>query len=264
MILHKNTRLPPIVRKQVFEDYKNWARVTELVSKYNVSHVTIYKIINRARLKDFIPHKSINDRYRCLKWWLIRLAKIEDHVLKKKNAQARRYNKQYPWEMWHIDHSVLPAIKWDKKNEYLFVFIDDFSRELYANIYEDKTQVSATRFLQQVIEECPYKIERIMSDNGTEFKWNAYHTFVDECRRNGIKQVFTKVKHPRTNGKAERAVRTLMTMWHDKHQFTSSEQRKQTLKRFINRYNIVKPHKSLNNLTPYEFIANFYYWTPNL
>jgi hypothetical protein len=35
----------------------------------------------------------------------------------------------------------------------LFVAIDDFSRELYAAILPDKTQVSAKAFLEQVLEE---------------------------------------------------------------------------------------------------------------
>ncbi len=54
--------------------------------------------------------------------------------------------------------------------DYLFVHIDDSSRELYAAILLDKTQNSAATFLKQVIEECPYTIECTYSDNGTEYK----------------------------------------------------------------------------------------------
>ena len=68
------------------------------------------------------------------------------------------------------------------KPEHLFVAIDDFSRELYAAILPDKTQYSATNFLKQVL----------------------------------IEQRFTKVKNPRTNGKAERVIRTLLDMWYRK------------------------------------------------
>ncbi len=36
---------------------------------------------------------------------------------------------------------------------------DDFSRELYTAILSDKTQYSAAKFPEQVVNECPYTIE---------------------------------------------------------------------------------------------------------
>jgi hypothetical protein len=67
----------------------------------------------------------------------------------------------------HMDTKRLPAIKDDpnKSPEYLFAGIDDYSRELYVRITQDKTQVSAALFLDQVIQECPYTIEKIYTDN---------------------------------------------------------------------------------------------------
>ena len=62
----------------------------------------------------------------------IRLAKIEHSILEKKNKEAHRYNKSYPGEMIHIDTKLLPHIKDSNKREYLFVAIDDYSRELYC------------------------------------------------------------------------------------------------------------------------------------
>ncbi|MBW6441049.1 integrase core domain-containing protein, partial [Patescibacteria group bacterium] len=49
-----------------------------------------------------------------------------------------------------------------------------------------------------------------------------------------------KVKHPYTNGKAERVIRTIMDMWHDKTEFKSRQHRRTELIRFINFYNTVK------------------------
>ncbi|WP_231176289.1 integrase core domain-containing protein [Candidatus Absconditicoccus praedator] len=80
-----------------------------------------------------------------------------------------------------------------------------------------------------------------------------------DCIVNGIKRRFTKVRIPRTNGEAERVIRTLVEMWHNKGTFMSSEHRKMSLKRFVNGYNTVKPYKLLDNRTPYELIQKFYY-----
>ncbi|WP_371264346.1 integrase core domain-containing protein [Nitrosomonas oligotropha] len=71
-------------------------------------------------------------------------------------------------------------------------------------------------------------------------------------------QKFTRINRPQTNGKAERVIRTLMDMWHSKIHFKDCADRHIQLLRFINFYNTVKPHKSLNNATPYE-ILNAYF-----
>jgi len=84
--------------------------------------------------------------------------------------------------MVHFDTKRLPLI--EEKNttdqrDYLFVGIDDYSRELYANIFPDKTQDSAAAFLKQVIEECPYTIKTAYSDNGTEYRGvESTHAFM--------------------------------------------------------------------------------------
>jgi Integrase core domain len=75
-----------------------------------------------------------------------------------------------------------------------------------------------------------------------------------------LSQKFTKVNRPQTNGipsgaqEVERVVRTHMQMWHDQHTFKGCQDRQLQLGRFINFYNTVKTHKSLNNATPYEIL----------
>ena len=80
-----------------------------------------------------------------------------------------------------------------------------------------------------------------------------------KCKEHKIEQGFTKVRSPRTNGKAERVIRTIMNMWHDKTRFNSSAHRKNELKRFVNYYNWVKPHKGIDGLTPGEKLIGYFY-----
>jgi len=68
-----------------------------------------------------------------------------------------------------------------------------------------------------------------------------------------------KVKHPWTNGKAERAIRTLMEMWHTKTRFKNRAHRKKELIRFVNYYNTVKLHKGIANNTSMEQLMNYFY-----
>jgi len=81
------------------------------------------------------------------------------------------------------------------------------------------------------------------------------------CATNQIEQRFTKVRTPQTNGKAERVIRTLMEMWHEKTVFKNRSHRKIELIRFVNWYNTVKPHKGIENRTPMEQLINYFYPT---
>lgn len=266
MNIHKRARLTPLQRQKIFEKYyRQNLRICDLVRQYSTSRPTIYKIIHRGRHQDFSVHKSTNQRFRCLEYGLKRLAKVEAALEKKLAAQAKRYNKNYPGEMMHSDHTVLPPIKGEStfnKPEHLFIAIDDFSRELYAAILPDKTQYSSAAFLKQVVEECPYSIELWYTDNGTDYKGNPdQHEFMVACKQYGIKQAFTRPKTPRTNGKAERVIRTIMDMWEKKTEFKSRVHRKQELIRFVNFYNTVKPHKGIGNLTPMEKLIQYFYPT---
>ena len=168
--------------------------------------------------------------------------------------------------MMHFDTKKLPLLKGEKKtdqSQYLFVAIDDFSRELFVAIMPNKSMQSAATFMKQVIEECPYTIEVAYSDNGTEYKGNRDHDFVAICRNNHINQKFTKPARPQTNGKAERVIRTLMEGWHCA-KFKGRDDKNRQLCRYINYYNSVKPHKGIDDKTPYEQLIEFFFAKPNV
>lgn len=263
MNIHKRTRLTPLDRKEIWRLYGTRERsVVALSRRFRVSRPTIYKVIDRARKQEFSPRKSTNKRFLQAKYGMKRLAKIESSIDTKKKLAARRYNKNYPGEMVHFDTKRLPLLKGEINTlprDYLFVGIDDFSRELYATILPDKTQHSAATFLERVIEECPYIIECAYSDNGTEYKGTSDHAFVALCKTNSIGQKFTRVRRPQTNGKAERVIKTILEMWHEKTVFISRKDRELGLARFVNFYNTVKPHAGISNMTPHEKLRNFFF-----
>jgi len=264
MIIHKRTRLTPQQREKIYSSYyKDKKRICDLAREFHVTRPTIYKILERGRNRDFSIHKSTNKRFRCLKYGIKRLSKIERDIEERLKRQARRYNKDYPGQMLHGDTKRLPLLEGQStqdQREYLFIAIDDYSRELFAAILHDKTQYSAKRFLEQVIEECAYSIETYYTDNGKEYKGDPErHEFMKLCKEHKIEQGFTKVRNPRTNGKAERVIRTIMEMWHNKTIFSSSAHRKTELKRFVNYYNSVRPHSALKGLTPMEKLIEYFY-----
>lgn len=262
--MHKNSKVTPACRREIYVLWKGGENIASLSKKFRVTRRVIYTILKRARLKDFSIHKSTNERFKKALYGMKRLSKAEKVVLGQLAKRAHRYEKQYPGEMVHFDSRKLPRVKGDNqklKKESLFVAIDDYSRHLFADIMPDKTQESAALFLETAMAVVPYKIECAYSDNGTEFKGTPQHDFVWVCNDNGIEQKFTRVATPRTNGKAERMIRTILENWLYKNSFLSREARRKSLQQFVKFYNEKRPHSALKvdgqNITPCQLLQNF-------
>ena len=101
---------------------------------------------------------------------------------------------------------------------------------------------------------CPYLIECIYSDNGRGYKGTVHHPFGLTCFQNGINHKFTQPALPQTNGKAERVIRTLMEMWHDRMEFVDGEHRKKRIVSIYQFLNTVKPYAGLKGETPFEVL----------
>jgi transposase InsO family protein len=253
--MHKNTKLLPYQRREAYRRWRDGDRATDLASYYHVSRKTLYEVFHKAKLGVFENYSSKNLRYRTLEFGLKQLARTERKVEKKlikRALRANRYVKKHPGEMVHTDTSVMPIIAGEAittPKEYLYVFIDDCSRTLFADILPDQTSYSAAIALDEAITMLPFEIECIYSDNGKEFKG----AFKDLCMRLHIPQQFTRPYRPQTNGKAERVIKTIKQVLRT-HRFSSREERRRILYAIVRHYNHLRPHQSLDGLTPFGFL----------
>lgn len=262
--MHKNTKLLPYQRRDIFYRWKMGVTIASLAREYKVSRETIYGTVKDAKLGIFINRSSMNRRYRSIVYGFKKLARRESVLriqIEKRERRRRRYEKTIPGEMVHLDTKRLPLMRGEailQPREYLFVAIDDYSRWLYADIFPDKTSYSAAIFLEEVKRALPFVLQGIYSDNGSEYKGARGHPVREFCKRNRMMQSFTKVKHPWTNGKAERVIRTLMEEWHSKtsSNFISRNHRRRYLYAYVDWYNQARIHQSLNS-TPLERLDLF-------
>ncbi|MGH8557091.1 MAG: hypothetical protein ACRESZ_06430, partial [Methylococcales bacterium] len=111
----------------------------------------------------------------------------------------------------HIDTA---QINRQRDSWYRFVAIDRATRFVYAELHNNKRRQTAAGFLPQTLAQYPFKIEKILTDNGIEF---SYHLlveanqpkdgrippFVPIGREPPIEHRTTLVKHPWTNGMVE-------------------------------------------------------------
>jgi transposase InsO family protein len=269
--MHKNTKLTPTLRREI---YALWiaggASLRGIAGRYHVDKNIIGTVLTRGKLGDFTVHDSANHRYRRIEYGLKRLAAAERLAalrVKKRERRENRYERNMPGEMVHGDTKRLPSILRRDRfrqavsgSEILYIWIDDYSRWLMADLLPDRTMWSSAVFLETMSVRAPFPVQCHYSDNGGEFRGNKTHAFVSGCVRLGIQQKFTKPNHPWTNGKAERVIRTLMEEWYrpNKGKFQSAEERRNSLYEYVDRYNHARHHQSLGGLTPAQKLAQYY------
>lgn len=88
-----------------------------------------------------------------------------------------------------------------------------------------------------------------MTDNASAYR-SVIHAFA--CRRLGIRHLRTKPYRPRTNGKAERFIRTLLGGWAYGAIYGNSAERNRALGGWLEFYNRRRPHRSLGRQAPME------------
>lgn len=256
--MHKNTKLLPYQRREAYRRWRDGDSVTDLAKYYHVSRKTLYEAFHKAKLGVFGNYSSKNLRYRTIECGSKKLRKVEiklEKILAKREIRLNRYNKKHPGEMVHTDSSVLPLISGEAittPKEYLYVFIDDCSRTLCADILPDQTSYSAAIALDEALEMLPFDVECIYSDNGKEFKGAFKHL----CAKYHIPQRFTRPYRPQTNGKAERVIKTIKGLLRQ-HRFISREERRRILYAIVRHYNHLRPHQSLGGISPFEFLRNY-------
>ena len=91
-----------------------------------------------------------------------------------------------------------------------------------------------------------------MTDNGSCYK---AHAFQKACQDLGIRHIRTKPYTPKTNGKAERFIKTALQEWAYARSYPTSEIRAKNLPKWIHDYNWHRPHGGIGSLKPIQRIG---------
>ena len=91
MNIDKHTRLTLLGRQEIWRLYQTrlW-KVVQLAEHFRVSRPTIYDVLKRARLQEFTPRNSTNQRFKTLQYGLKRLAKVEQAIQERLKREAKR------------------------------------------------------------------------------------------------------------------------------------------------------------------------------
>ncbi len=261
----QHARTPqPVVRKIVHLRWKQRLVPVPIAAKLNMPASTVHAVLVRCRLN--------------------RLS----HIDRATGEPARRYERERPGELIHVDvtkfgnipdgggwryvgkpqgdrnrqatrdRTGIKARKYHPKVGTCFVHtvIDDRTRIAYAEIHDDERAVTAAGVLYRAVAwfaERGVAVERVLSDNGAAY---VSHLWRDSCADLGITHKRTRPRRPQTNGKIERLHRTLADGWAYKKLYNSESARRAALAGWLHQYNHHRPHSALGGQPPISRLDN--------
>lgn len=177
-----------------------------------------------------------------------------------------RYCRRHPGELVHVDvkklgrfrvpgHRVTgkkpgyhgsPRAGW----EFMHVCVDDCSRLAYVEVLDDELGTTAVGFLDRAVAwfaERGIPVLRVMSDNGSCYRSKAWAAW---CKSHRVRHIRTRPYRPRTNGKAERFIQTMLREWAYAAVYHSSQHRRDVLAVWLTYYNERRPHSALGHKAP--------------
>lgn len=136
-----------------------------------------------------------------------------------------------------------------------FTARDVISRWDVIETFPRASSINAKAFLSTVIKRMPFPVKAVQVDGGSEFKKH----FEEACEELGLKLFILPPRSPKLNGRVERAHRTHLDEFYSAYPIDfSSPSLNLVLEEWERIYNHVRPHRALDNLTPYEYIQHYH------
>lgn len=181
----------------------------------------------------------------------------------------RRYEMSAPGDLLHVDTKKLGRIgrvghriHGDRRTrmrgigwEALHVAIDAYSRVTYAEVLPDERASTAAGFLARALAwytALGVHIRAVLTDNGSAYRSQAVRALLQHEQ---IHHKRTRPYTPRTNGKVERMIQTLLREWAYVRPYPTSQRRTEWLARYLITYNEVRRHSAINYLPPLLHLA---------
>jgi transposase InsO family protein len=176
-----------------------------------------------------------------------------------------RYCRRHAGELVHVDVKKLGRFTRPGKRvlgpgpgrkskspgwEAVHVCIDDATRLAYVEVLADERGVTTVGFFERAVAWFAARgitVREVLSDNGAPYK---SHVWAKWCSTHRIAHLRTRPYRPRTNGKAERFIQTMLREWAYAASYRTSEHRARALPAWIDYYNHQRPHGALGHKTP--------------
>lgn len=224
--------------------YPRWGKekLAILLSRegLNISGSTVGRVMTRLKRRGVLVEPE-NLRQ-------AKLARRRRHKPRYAVRKPRGYPVEAPGDLVQIDTLQLRLIA--GKVRFQFSAWDMAVKFGAFRAYKNQTSTAAADFLHHMKMKFPFPIKAIQIDGGSEFK----DQFEEACRKGGIVLFVNRPRCPEMNGGVERANRTSREEFYEVENLgLTIEELNRQLDRWAYTYNHVRPHRTLDLLTPYEY-----------
>ena len=227
---HSPTQTAPAIERRILRLRGQRLSAVRIAYMLGLGHSTVQRILERAGT---------------------------NRLVRPPRPKPRRYEKQRPGELLHLDLKFLPALR-NARNDFEFAAVDDFSREAVVSIHTEQTSAVAAAFLEHVLGTLPYRVDAVLTDNAFAFTMrHAHHAdrltrFQQVCAAHDIRHYLLRPYAPQSNGKVERFFRTIDDECLHVRQLFTFAARSRAVEDFVWYYNHERPHLSLGGMTPVD------------
>lgn len=222
------------------------ARIALVLSQMGITlgHTAVYGVMRRHGLN------KRKDRLEWVRRLHGEVVKLSDLETARQKAKHRHIQVQQPGELVCVDLFYVGCLK-DVGRIYQMTACDAASSFAWARLYTEKTAEAAGDFLDHLLNVSHgVQIKALLTDNGKEFTthWQSKdHRFERALADHGIQHRYTQVRHPWTNGFAERLNRTILEEFYQvelrKRIYRTAAELQRDLDQFLSFYNFIRPHQ---------------------
>lgn len=180
---------------------------------------------------------------------ILRQFKLLGRAFKENDGALKEYKNKpkYVHHHWHTDiaYVILSGIHY-----YLIFMLDGFSRFLlHWELMTDMSSMSVEMFTQKTIDTYPEARPMVIHDNGSQF---ISHDFKRILFENNCTDVPARIKHPETNGKAERFVGLIRSEALRPNSPSYYGEGVKVIEKYVDEYNNRRYHAGIGYLKPVD------------
>lgn len=224
--------------------YPRWGKKKLVVllarREMKVSASTVGRVMNRLKARGVLVEPAN-----------VTQAKLARKRRRKPRYAVRKpkdYRAMAPGDLVQVDSLQVKLVA--NEIRYQFSARDVVTRFDALRAYKRQTSLKAAHFLHYLRKKFPYPIRAIQIDGGSEFK----DQFEQACQACNIRLFVLPPRSPKLNGHVERSNRTHREEFYEVCDVDLNlEEHNRQLAEWEYVYNYIRPHQSLDYLTPYQY-----------
>jgi putative transposase len=203
-----------------------------------------YRKLTWKMVDEDVVYLSASSIYR-----ILRQFKLLGRSFKENDGALKEYENK-PKQVHHHWHTDIAYVILGGIHYYLIFMLDGFSRFLlHWELMTDMSSVSVEIFAQETIDKYPEARPMVIHDNGSQF---ISHDFKRILFENNCTDIPTRMKHPETNGKAERFVGLVRSEALRPNSPSYYSEGVKVIGKYVDEYNNRRYHAGIDYLKPVD------------